>query len=395
MQQNKLQKIVIVGGGFGGIKAALMLSKISSFEITLISDKPDFRYYPRLYHTATGGSSKESSILLTSLIEDRPIKLINSSVKSLDRIKKTIKTDKGELIHFDKLILALGVVTNYFGIPGLDEYSYGIKSNEQATRLKTHLHQTLIEDKKPDHHYVIIGAGPTGIELAGQLSFYLRDILKKHKIKNHKINDDLIEAAPRLLPAMPPSTSMAVGKRLIRIGVNLLVDNAVQAENIDSLTVNGKKLQSRTVVWTAGVTNSPFFKDNKFNLNEKGKVVVDEYFQAEDNIYVIGDNAASKYSGMAQTALSNAMLVSNNLIRELSNKNPIKDIPKRPISVIPAGKNWAAVVWGTVKIHGYLGWLLREAADLIAFHDLQPWWKAGAQWATEFQEDHKCPICDN
>ncbi len=394
MEQNIRQKIVIVGGGFGGVKAAQILSKNQSFDVTLISDKPDFRYYPRLYHTATGGSSNESSILLTELMAGFPVKIIKAEVTTIDKQNKTVKTDHDVVVHYDKIILALGVVTNYFGIPGLDQFSYGIKSNEQAEKLKVHLHRTLIEDKKPDHHYIVIGAGPTGIELAGQLSFYLRNILTKHKIKNHKLNIDLIEAAPRLLPSMPAETSSAVFKRLAKIGVKLLVNHAVQAENIDYLTVSGKQIKSHTVVWTAGVTNNPFYEKNKFNLNERGKVVVDEYFMAEENIYVIGDNAASTYSGMAQTALSNAILVSKNFIRATNNKPLIKDIPKKPISVIPAGKNWAAVVWGKLKINGYLGWILREMADLIAFHDLEPWWKAGAQWSTEFQEEHKCSICD-
>jgi NADH dehydrogenase len=394
MEKNTRKKIVIVGGGFGGVKAALILSKSRLFDVTLVSDKPDFRYYPRLYHTATGGSSKESSILLTNIFAGLPITIVRANVKSLNRENKTIQTDEGVDIHFDNLILALGMVTNYFGIPGLDKYAYGIKSNEEAMRLKKHLHDTLLIDKKPDHHYIVIGAGPTGIELAGQLKFYLKEIMSKHSIKNHNINVDLIEAAPRLLPSMPPQTSHSVYKRLQKIKVKLLVNHAVQAEDFDSLTVSGRPMKSHTVIWTAGVTNNPFYKNNAFKLNERGKVVVNEYFQTEDNIFVIGDNAASTYSGLAQTALANAILVSKNLIASENNSQVQKDKPKKPVAVIPAGKNWAAVVWGRVKINGFLGWLLREAADFVAFHDLEPWWKASQQWATEFQEDNLCSICD-
>ena len=173
-----------------------------------------------------------------------------------------------------------------------------------------------------------------------------------------------------------------------------MTNKAVQSENIDSLMVSGKPIKSHTVVWTAGVTNNPFFKENNFKLNEKGKVVVDRYLQAEQDIFVIGDNAATQYSGMAQTALQNAVLVSNNLIRLASGKSIVMDVPKMPVSVIPAGKKWAAVIWGKIKLYGWLGWVLREAADFIAFHDLEPWWKAGAQWTTEFLKDDQCPICD-
>ena len=388
------KKIVIVGAGFGGIKAALLLSKTGLFDVTMVSDKNTFRYYPRLYHTATGGDSDETSILLSSIFKGFDIKTIEATVASIDRDKKFIITLDNQKIHYDNLILALGVVTNYFGIDGLEEFSYGIKSMEEAEKLKKHLHQNLIDNKSPDQHYVIIGAGPTGIELSGQLSFYLKYIMKNHGIKNRKINIDLVEAAPRILPTMPEQTSKAVAKRLKSIGIRLMVGKSVQSENIDSLIVSGKPIKSHTVIWTAGVTNNPFFKKNNFKLNERGKVIVDEFIRAEDSIYVIGDNAATQYSGMAQTALDNAVVVAENIIRMEKGLAPKKYKPIKPISVIPAGNYWAAVVWGRVKIHGWLGWSLREAADLIAFHSLEPWWKAGAQWFTEFSDENICPICD-
>ncbi len=394
MGEIKKEKIVIVGAGFGGIKAGLLLSNDPNFDVTIINDKDTFRYYPRLYHTATGGNSKETSILLTSIFENHDINIVIDKVSKIDRKNKVFKTESGKDINYDKAIIALGVVTNYFGIDGLQEFSYGIKSKEEAEKLKSHLHQTLITDGSPDRHYVVIGAGPTGIELSGQLAFYLKDLLKNHGIKNKKVKIDLIEAAPRVLPTLSEQTSIAVTNRLKSIGINVMTNKAVQSENIDSLMVSGKPIKSHTVVWTAGVTNNPFFKENNFKLNEKGKVVVDRYLQAEQDIFVIGDNAATQYSGMAQTALQNAVLVSNNLIRLASGKSIVMDVPKMPVSVIPAGKKWAAVIWGKIKLYGWLGWVLREAADFIAFHDLQPWWKAGAQWTTEFLKDDQCPICD-
>ncbi len=395
MHKHQRQKIVIVGGGFGGIKAALMLDNSDLFDVILVSDKPTFRYYPRLYHTATGGDPSETSIKLSHIFRKSNVKIIIGNVQKVERKDQFIETDKKIRICYDTLILALGVQTNYFGLKGLDKYAYGIKSMEEAERLKKHLHKTLIVEQSTDRHYIVIGAGPTGIELAGQLSFYLRDIVKKHKLKNQKIKIDLIEAAPRLLPSMPIETSEAVAQRLKHIGVNLMVNNAVQSQSIDDLIVNDKPIESHTVIWTAGVTNNSFFKNNSFNLNEHGKVIIDEYFMAEKDIYVIGDNAATEYSGMAQTALNNAVDLSRNIIRQANNKTLTIFKPVRPIYVIPTGNKWAAVVWGNIKIHGILGWVLREFADLIAFHDLEPWWNAGSQWMNEFDHENKCPICDH
>jgi len=124
-------------------------------------------------------------------------------------------------------------------------------------------------------------------------------------------------------------------------------------------------------------------------------VIVDDYLQAEPDIFVLGDNAATQYSGMAQTALYDAICASENLIRAAEGKLVKPYAPKRPIYVIPAGHNWAAVLWGKVQIYGLAGWALRLAADLVAFKDYQPWWKAGRQWMTEFETEEDCPTCAN
>ncbi|MEK7059659.1 MAG: FAD-dependent oxidoreductase, partial [Patescibacteria group bacterium] len=204
------KRVLIVGAGFGGTKAALELADDSRFEITVLSDAVEFRYYPTLYHTATGGHRANSSIALAQIFEDKPIKLVQGRAKTLDRKAKTITSEEGQVYEFDSLIIGLGVVTNYFGIPGLADYSYSIKSQSEVARFKAHLHQQLIDERRPDMHYVIVGAGPTGIELAGALPGYLKHIMKNHGVKARKVHVDLIEAAPRLLPRMTKMTSSRV-----------------------------------------------------------------------------------------------------------------------------------------------------------------------------------------
>ena len=163
------QKVLIVGGGFGGVKAALDLSEDPKFKVTLLSDDTELRYYPTLYHTATGGKRANSSIPYGRIFDDKPVKLVQGTAVSIDRKAKTVTTAAGQSFEYDSVIFGLGVVTNYFGIPGLAEYSYSIKSQTEAARFKAHLHQQLIDERQPDLNYVIVGAGPTGIELAGAL----------------------------------------------------------------------------------------------------------------------------------------------------------------------------------------------------------------------------------
>jgi NADH dehydrogenase len=290
-------------------------------------------------------------------------------------------------------VAALGVVTNYFGIKGLKEYSYGIKSQAEAMELRDHIHKLLLNDGKPDQNYVVIGGGPTGVELAAALPAYIKHIMRMHKLKDKKLHIELVEAAPRLMPRMPRDYSKAVARRLRQLGITLYLNEAVQAETVDSLTIGDHSIKSHTVAWTAGVTNHPFFDDNKFSFGEHGKVKVDEYLLAEEYIFVIGDNADTMYSGMAQTALYDAKFVAQNLKRETAGHRRKAYKPKKPIYVTPVGPNWAAVLWNKVHIYGWSGWMMRSAADFLGYKDYEPWWPASKHWMAEYQEEETCPVC--
>jgi NADH:quinone reductase (non-electrogenic) len=390
---NQKTRVLIVGGGFGGIKTALELSKGNRHDVTLLSDKPVFQFFPTLYHTATGGASAESSLPLSSILADKNIRFEQGVAKKLDRKKKTITTEDGKTYHFDALVIGLGSVPNYFGIQGIADYAYSIKTPEEAKRFKNHLHEQLTDLQQPDPNYVIVGGGPTGIELAGSLKGYIKAVAKAHGIRHKAVHVDLVEAAPKLVPRMPNAMSRAIARRLRRLGVRLYLGKTVGGETADSLMVDGKPIQSHTVVWTAGVTNHPFFHENTFSLNERGKVKVDEYLQAEPDIYVIGDNADTKFSGMAQTALYDGAFVGRNLSRQAKGLLMDRYKPKEPIYVIPVGPGWAAVLWGKQQFYGWIGWILRSLADLRGFKDYEPWWKAGEQWMTEFETEEDCPTC--
>jgi NADH dehydrogenase len=391
----KTEKILIVGGGFGGIKAAVELAKNGHFTVTLLTKNDHFRYYPTLYRMATGGRRANSSIPLVEIFKNLRITIVIGEAVQLDRAKKQIVTADKTKFSYDTLIIGLGVVTNYFSIPGLKENAYGIKSEAEAQRLKDHLHNQLTDDKQPDLNYLIVGGGPTGIELAGALPAYLKQVMTNHGIKKRSVNVRLIEAAPRLLPRLPKSTSRAVRRQLRRLGVKLHLGKVVSGQTADALMVDGKPMRSPTVIWSSGVTNHPFFTDNRFILMNRGKVATDVYLQAEENIFVIGDNANTPYSGLAQTAVHDGAFVAANLKRRVRGRDMRAYKPRAPISVIPAGPRWASVNYKRWHLHGLKGWLLREAADFIAFNDLETWPQAAVQWTTGLETEESCPVCQN
>jgi NADH dehydrogenase len=389
----KKHKVLIVGAGFAGIKAALELESHAEFEVTLLTNDLSFHYYPTFYHTATGGLREQSAIPLTELFKNKAVRIVLGTADTLDRENKLIRTGDKRKFEYDSLVMGLGNVTNYFGIEGLDKFSYSIKSIPEIARFKKHLHDQLLDDREPELNYVVIGAGPTGIELAGALPSYIRTIRENHGLRKRKLHIDLIEAAPKLLPRASAPTSRAISRRLKQLGVKIYLKAAVQGQTADGLMINGKPLQSHTVVWTAGVANNPFFKQNGFTLSPRNKVVVDEHMQAEPGIYILGDNAETKFSGMAQTALYDAEHIATNLLRGLRGE-PLKAYKATlPVSVIPVGPNWASVEWGKIHFAGGSGWLLRSAADWIGFNDIEPWWKAIEQWFLEFGIQEDCEVC--
>lgn len=397
-EKTQKQRVVVVGGGFGGVKTALELSKHpDKFEVTLVSERPDFWYFPTLYHTATGGTRLQSSIPLKHLLHNKTVTFVEGKAVSVDRAAKTLTLEDKNVLPYDKLVLALGVVTNYFGIPGLPEFSYGIKSIGEAETLKRHLHQQIIDEGKPDLNYVIVGGGPTGIELAGSLGRYVHHVMKLHGLKDRKIHIDLVEGAKHLMPRMPRAVGRAIERELRSLGVKLYLGQAVQGETADDLSVGGKPIRSHTVVWTAGQANNPFFATNEFVLSPRKKVMVDEFLRARDtndtSVFVIGDNAETTFSGMAQTAIYDAEFIAHNFVKEAAGEPKNAYRPKKPVYVMPAGAKWAAVEWGNFHIYGWLGWFLREAGDFVAFTDIESVPEAAEQWAHVLQHQDLCPVC--
>lgn len=390
----KKQRILIVGGGFGGVKTALELAKhLDKFDITLVSERADFWYFPTLYHTATGGTRQQSSIPLKRLLQGHHIKLIHGKAASLDRAGKVLMLEDKTPVPYDRVVLALGVVTNYFGIPGLPEFSYGVKSLAEAEALKKHLHKQITDEHKPDLNYVIVGGGPTGIELAGALGKYIHNIMKHHGIHDRKIHIDLVEGSKHLMPRMPKGVGKAIERRLRHLGVHLYLGKVVQGETADELTISGKPIRSHTVIWTAGQANNPFFSANEFVLSPRKKVIVDEFLRAEHDVFVIGDNAETVFSGMAQTAVYDAEFVAHNFVKEAEGEPKLAYRPNKPIYVTPGGPRWAAVEWGNVHLYGLPGWLLREAGDIKGFWDIETLPEAIEQWAHNMQHQDLCATC--
>ena len=392
----KQTKVIIVGGGFGGIKAALELSKRSDIDVTLISDKDHFIYYPSLYSVATGGSSRQSFVPLKSIFEDTKVNIIVDTIETYDPHRKLICSADREY-SYDKAIFALGVVTSYFGIRGLDQYSFGIKSAAEVDKFRRHIHDEMVSEHKLDKQYVIVGAGPTGVELSAALASYITHIAEAHSVRHKNIRIKLVEAAPRVLPRMSEAASELVRERLAHLGVAVMTDEKVEWQDDDEVFVSGRSIPTHTVVWTSGVSNNPFFEAHNhiFDLAPNKKVVVDKHMMVNDNTYVIGDNAMTPYSGLAQTALHDAIYVAKDIVRAKHHRaRPLYKVVKPPV-VIPVGKRWAILEWNRILMVDYFAHMIRRAADFIGYNDMLPIGLAFKSWQSEDTKEYDCEECRN
>lgn len=388
-------KVVIVGGGFAGVKSALNLANNLDFEVTLISKETYFEYHSALYRSATGRSIKEVALSLPEFFgRNTNITVVHDEIIHIDTRNKSVAGLGRTVYTYDVLLLCVGAVTNYFGITGLPEFSYGVNTLKEALELRSLLHKDLVSERGSERNYVVVGGGATGIELSTELIGYLRHIRKRHNVRT-KFTVDLIEASAALLPTLPAVFTHKIQRKVRRLGVKVLFNTAVKSETIDTIQLPKGNIRSHIVMWTAGATNNPLFAKHPriFTLGRGGKVVVDEYLQAFESIYVLGDGALTQYSGMAQTAVSDATFMTANLKRLIQNQSPRVYKPKKPIYAIPAGPYWAAVLWGRFRVYGFAGWVLRRLADLRLFLLFLPLSKALSTWRAGFVLDETCPIC--
>lgn len=391
--------VVVVGGGWAGIRLVRKLKKLANHQIriTLISNEPNFRYSAALYRVATGHKEREAIIPIHELIADVPqARFIRGTITNIQPTDKTIKLANGTVLHYDYAVLALGSVTTDFGIPGIHENAYSIKTQKELRTFRTHIHQELLDEHALDKHYVVVGAGPTGVELAAAMASYMKAVVNRHGLKRSRVRIELIEASPRVLPQSHPRASRLAKKRLRSLGVSVHVNSRVNYETENSLVVNGRSIPTKTVVWTAGVANNPFFAKHPgvFSLNNRSKVIVDDHLRVDNRLYVIGDNAVTPYSGLGLTAVHNANYVARDIVARIEGAKTTPAYHSLvPATVVPVGKSWAVFQYRSLVIGGLIGGVLRSLADLVSYNDITGWQSAFNLWAHSGDLEEHCVLC--
>jgi NADH dehydrogenase len=375
-----MKKVLIIGGGFGGIRTALALEKrrIPDLKIILVSDRTNFEYHATLYRIVTGRSPLEACIPLRDIFAGKDIEAVEDTVEAVDLGGKTARGTSGSSYAFDFLVLALGSETSYFGVSGLEEYSFGFKSIDEAIRLRDHIEKMFADcagtgdatHKLCALHFAIVGGGMSGVELAGELAPHTRKLAEKYGVSPSFVTVDLMEAAPRILPGLPESVSKEAEKRLRDLHVNVYPNRAILEEKTDEALFTDMRAKTKTVIWTAGVRPHRLHsRIGGLTCERNGKVIVDAFLRPAGygNVFVIGDAASTKFSGMAQTAISDGRSVASNIERTLLGKPLTPYTTERPLSLLPIGSGWAIALIGGFHVSGLIGWWLRRAFDFFVF----------------------------
>ncbi len=403
------KRIVIVGAGFGGIRLALDLARrrLPYTRIILISDKPHFEYHAALYRVVTGHSPLETCVPLREIFAHTPVELLEDRIVEINLEKKELKGNSGTRYEYETLVLALGSETEYFNIPGLKENSYGFKTVSEALALKRHLHEMMVavskvgtmDEKVKAAHFVVVGGGASGTEIAGDLAHYAKKIAVTHKLDASIVTIDVVEAAPRLVSMLLPKFSERVESRLRELGVNIFLNRAVVQEEVETVYLKDMQFKTQTLIWTAGIrAHRLLAATSNLGTDKKGRVVVDEYLRAKnhEDVFAIGDAAATTYSGMAQTAIYDAHYVAERIAENTLGNHAwrLKYVPRKPWYVIPAGHHWAGAQIGKLLFFGRVGWFLRRLADFRAFTMLMPARKAISTFLSTSKFSETCPLCE-
>lgn len=389
IQFNSQPHLVIVGAGFGGIRAARALVK-ADIRITLIDKHNYHLFQPLLYQVSTAGLSVDDiAYPVRAVLRDQEnIEFRMAEVLGIDFAEKSILTDTGS-IAYDYLLLATGGMTNYFGMESVAANTFSMKTLDEAVTIRNHvlkMFELASQEQDADKRralltFVAVGGGPTGVESAGALSELIYYVLAKeyHHLNFKEVRIMLVEASDSLLPAMPADLRDATVETLIRKHVEVRLCVQVTDFNGKQLFLKGGEIiPAHTVIWAAGVRATDLLDKLGFEQDRSHRVIVNEYLQlaAADGVFVIGDAAHFTQDNMplpmvAPVAIQQAELTAKNILNVI-NGRPLKSFVYKDVgNMATIGRNAAVVSIGKFKSKGFFAWLIWSTVHILRLIDFR------------------------
>ena len=393
-------KILILGGGFGGIRCALDLEKKlthskdsgqeNKAEITLVDKNGYHLFIPDLYEVASAYGLKKDlfavqlrrSICMpyADIFDNRHINFIQAEITSIDLVGQKIKTAGNHTLDFDYLVLALGNNVADFDIPGVKEYAHQFKSLRDALfinkKLEEFSEQFIKQQRTDPFSLLICGGGFTGIELAAELGCCSKVIKERCRLKGRCSAIILFEAGPKILPTISEHERKIIKERLTKLGIIIMENSPIEEVQSSQVKLkNGLKIDGDLIIWTAGTQPHQLLRMTEgIKFNPAGKIMTKEDLRIVGlkNVFGIGDSIEfvdprnqRPVPAQAYTAIDQGRIAATNIIRLINNKKTKPYKPFYDIWIIPVGGKFAlAHLWKGWLIKGFWGWVVRQLVDI-------------------------------
>ena len=380
-----VQTVIVIGAGFGGLNFLRNATKSKNIQFILIDKQNHHLFQPLLYQVATATLSPANIAFPVRRMfkNTKNVKVILDEVIDINRDSKNIKLSTGDVLNYDQLVVSTGSLHSYFGNDNWSQYSNGLKGINDALIIRENLLKAFekAENENDDQrkqeylNFVIIGGGPTGVEMAGSIAEIAFNTIRKEfdNFNSEDPNVYLIEASKGVLPMFSDKLSQKAEKYLKDFGVTVLKNEKV--ENIDESTVytNKRIIKSNNIIWAAGNKASTLIAKLNTNTDESGRAIVDSFCSLIDDrdVYVIGDAAHYKdrnnqpLPGIAPVAIQQGKYVSN-IIRnnnKINENKPFKFSDKGMLATV--GKYKAIGKIGNLEISGITAWLFWSVIHIV------------------------------
>lgn len=373
--ENK-KKIIIIGGGFAGLNTAKILSNQNNVDIILIDQRNHHLFQPLLYQVATAGLSP-GDIAVPIRAQFAGVENISvhwGEVKGVDLEKKIVFSDEVE-VPFDYLVLACGAQHSYFGHPEWEEFAPGLKTLEQATEIRRRIlsaferaeNETDLEKQKAHLTFVVVGGGPTGVELAGAIADISHTVLVKDfaHIDPTKARILLVEAGPKILAPFANELSQRAVDDLRELGVEVRLNGRVMNINAEGVKIGEEFIEAKSVFWAAGVQAAKMKFIPEVEHDRAGRVTVqsDLSLKNHPHVFVAGDMAAVEVMpgkflpGLAPVAMQAGRYIGKTILNDLAHKErkAFHYVDKGQMATI--GKNRAILEFKDIRIGGFIAWM--------------------------------------
>lgn len=374
---NNRPQVVIVGGGFAGLDAARGLRAVE-VDITVVDRHNHHVFQPLLYQVATASLSPGdiASPIRWILRRQKNVRVLLGQVTSIEAAENTITLDGRERLRYDYLVLAPGATHSYFGNEEWAHNAPGLKTLDDALAMRRRMLMAFEEaerehDPNRKRHlvtFVMIGGGPTGVELAGALAEIARHTLRQEfdALDPESARIILIEAGPTILPAFPPTLRDAARRALRKLGIEVWENAKVTSVEDEAVLLGADRLPAHTIIWAAGVAGSPLGESLGVPLDRVGRVIVGEDLTVpgHPNVFVAGDLAGFTHQGgrqlpgVAQVAKQQGAHAARNIRRRLTGEPTLPFRYRDPGNMATIGRAQAIADFGWARVSGFAGWLL-------------------------------------